>query len=302
MADEAHDKHGEGEHGGGGHGGGGHGGGGHGGGGHEEGHEGAPEWLISFADNVALIMGFFVILLAMNMAKKTAGGIGGENKFPSEDSTSMIDFVIEIRKAFNRPIDPEGNDPKEAIFRRRLKERAMVGETVVPGPDGPKHDVQAPRPSDWFSVAGAVSFADGEATISDEAQATLQEIARKIRGSRLIIEVRGNVSAAEAMRDKERAMRLGYDRALAAAKVLAAGGVEWERMRVVSCGDNERMKPRAESRDEHRTNQRVEVVQTLETMPPDPYGQGNEQRGGGDGGGTGPVSSAGTSKAEMPGY
>lgn len=34
---------------------GGHGGHGHGGG-HEE-HAGAPEWLISFADNVALLMG-----------------------------------------------------------------------------------------------------------------------------------------------------------------------------------------------------------------------------------------------------
>src|SRR6185295_16371327 len=100
MADETHEKHGEGEGhggGGGGHGGGGHGGGGHGGGGgHEEGHEGAPEWLISFADNVALIMGFFVILLAMNMAKKTAGGIGGEANMgghPNE-ANSMIDFAI----------------------------------------------------------------------------------------------------------------------------------------------------------------------------------------------------------------
>ena len=64
MAD--HDEHGEHEEG---HGGGSHGGG-HAAGGHEEGHEGAPEWLISFADNVALMMGFFVILLAMNMGPK----------------------------------------------------------------------------------------------------------------------------------------------------------------------------------------------------------------------------------------
>ncbi|MCL4212087.1 MAG: hypothetical protein KJZ68_15650, partial [Phycisphaerales bacterium] len=40
---------------------------GHGGGGHEEGHEGAPEWLISFADMVMLMMGFFVILFALNV-------------------------------------------------------------------------------------------------------------------------------------------------------------------------------------------------------------------------------------------
>ena len=99
MADKPHDKsaeHGEG----GAHKGGGHGGGhGHGGGGHEEHHEGAPEWLISFADNVALMMGFFVILLAMNMAKQTVGGIGGEAQMggnPNQANT-MIDFAIAVR-------------------------------------------------------------------------------------------------------------------------------------------------------------------------------------------------------------
>ena len=37
--------------------------GGHGGGGHDEEEEaGAPEWLISFADMVMLLMGFFVMI------------------------------------------------------------------------------------------------------------------------------------------------------------------------------------------------------------------------------------------------
>src|SRR5436189_972373 len=120
MAD--HEKHDEG-HGEGGHGG-GHGGhGAHGGGGHEEGHEGAPEWLISFADNVALMMGFFVILLAMNMAKPTLGGIGGAAKNTTDSSPEMEDFAIEVRKAFNTPVDINSTNPNEAALVKRLKQR-----------------------------------------------------------------------------------------------------------------------------------------------------------------------------------
>src|ERR1041384_7836114 len=84
--------------------------GGHGGG-HEEGHEGAPEWLISFADNVALMMGFFVILLAMNMAKPSMGGIGGQEKNPGGgESPAIQDFVIAMRQAFGNPVNPNSSD------------------------------------------------------------------------------------------------------------------------------------------------------------------------------------------------
>ena len=100
MAEKEH-KEGH-EHEGGSHGGGGHGAHG-GGGGHAEGeHEGAPEWLISFADNVALMMGFFVILLAMNMKDPTAGGIGGKDKNGGAPDSKSVDFVIAIRDAFSK--------------------------------------------------------------------------------------------------------------------------------------------------------------------------------------------------------
>src|SRR5688572_16054124 len=87
-------------------------GGGHGGGGHGDGeHEGAPEWLISFADNVTLMMGFFVIMLAMNMGPK-GGGEGEETgEAASSPSTSMIDLQIAIREAFNNPVNIGSKNP-----------------------------------------------------------------------------------------------------------------------------------------------------------------------------------------------
>src|SRR5262245_35934857 len=98
MASAEHSEHTEhGKSGGGHHGGGGGGHHHHGGGGHGDGeHEGAPEWLISFADNVMLMMGLFVIMLAMNMAKETMGGIGGEEEFGGAPTAEMADFVLPI--------------------------------------------------------------------------------------------------------------------------------------------------------------------------------------------------------------
>ena len=52
------------------------------GGDHDEEHDGAPEWLISFADMVMLIMGFFVILYALNATPPQQAGAEGDSDGP----------------------------------------------------------------------------------------------------------------------------------------------------------------------------------------------------------------------------
>ncbi|MBY0311472.1 MAG: OmpA family protein [Phycisphaerales bacterium] len=266
------------------HGGGGHGG--HGGGGHAEGeHEGAPEWLISFADNVALMMGFFVILLAMNMGPKATAVQGGEPGETNSGAASSaqadreLDFVIGIRQAFNRP--PSESDPRDAKLIKRLRERASKGgETNLPAPDGNDHDVQSARPSDWHKPSAVVYFELLETELSDEARSQLQLAAQQLKGTRWIIEVRGHVSASETRGHKDRAMRIGFDRALAAAGVLVSEGMTWDQLRVISCADNERATPRAGDSTGHHNNQRVEIVETLEHVASDPYNvSGNGESG-----------------------
>ena len=250
----------------------GHGGGGHGpAAGHEEHHEGAPEWLISFADNVALLMGFFVILLAMNMKKPSAGGIGGENKNPSTDAAAEADWVIGIRESFNSPVDMNSDDPNEAPLRARMRERKMIGDTLQPGPDGDKHDVQAPRPSDFVNITALILFGDGEAVISEDAIGTIVQAAEQLRGTKWIIECRGHASATETARDKGKSMHLAFDRGFAVAQELVRAGVPWDNLRVVGCADNERADPAARSQNGNRTNQRVEIVVTTEPVAADPY-------------------------------
>lgn len=295
MAEEHKEEHGEG----GGHGGGGHRrGGGHGGGSesHEE-HEGAPEWLISFADNVALMMGFFVILLAMNMDKPAAGGVGGEGKYPSETPTDkMTDFAIEMRAAFHSEVDINSTNPHEQELVKRLKERKLQGGTTAqPGVDGNKHDVQATRPSDWVKTIALAYFLDFDAQLNDEGKRGMAQAAQELKGQRWIVEVRGHVSATEAKDNKERAMRLAHERAYAAAIELVAQGMEWSQLRMVACADNERDVPRADNVEGHRTNQRVQVVTTQEPMPGDPYNGSSSGAGGGGGTGGGGAVRAGAS-------
>ncbi len=260
-----HEEHKEG-HGEGGHGGGGHGGGGHGGGGHAEGeHEGAPEWLISFADNVALMMGFFVILLAMNMQKPKAGGIGGESKMGGAPTTEMIDFIIAMREEFNNPIDIHSNNPAEAPMRKRILEK-QAGESVQPEEPGQGRERQAMVPTDFSNLGGKIFFEDDSPNMTDRAREQTRIIGLKLKGQRFIVEVRGHVSPSEAQSNTERAYNLAHARSMAVTKELIAQGVNPRQIRLSTAADNERTTARDMSydRDSDRQNQRVEVIMTGE--------------------------------------
>jgi flagellar motor protein MotB len=252
-----------------------HGGGGghgaHGGGGHEE-HEGAPEWLISFADNVALLMGFFVILLAMNMAPKTEGPMGGEGKGGNHASEArMMDFIISIREGFNRPIDMKSTDPDEMKLVRRIIEREG-GEGVRPDQiRGRFTEADSLERGTAKDITAKVEFDTDSAEVSPTGRATLLDAAKKLKDQGYIIEVRGHVSPFEARRDFELANSLAYDRAMAVARVLIESGIRKENLSVVSRGSFDPLVAKANDVESSRSNQRVEIILTREEVAPDPF-------------------------------
>lgn len=251
------------------------------GGGHHGGHheEGVPEWMVSFADNVCLMMGFFVIMLALNM--KPAQGGSGEDKKDGDAASAatassinpgLVDAAIAIRSAFNNPVNENSKKPEDQPLIARIKEkRTGVGKSREEAPMGDSDSVSSVRPSDYYSLGGVVPFLDNSAEITPSARRLIADVAQHLNGPRFMIEVRGHVSAMEAEQNVANAMKLSHQRAFAVAEALASEGLPWARLRVVACADHERVSPIAYDLKSHRSNQRVEVLVTKETMPDDPH-------------------------------
>lgn len=238
----------------------------HGGGDHEE-HEGAPEWLISFADNVMLQMGFFVILLALNMGPKATQETEGDgDKTGTRVQENMLDFAIAMREAFNNSVDPRSTNPKDQPLIQRMRERQGEGDAQRPGPAGRHRDVDAIQPSEVYTPGGVIQFTHQSASLSPDGMRTAATLAPKYRGTRWVVEVRGHVSSWETFRDPHRSMALSHERAMAVAAALVEHGVEWKQIRVVACGDHEPLAPPSHDAADNYINERVEIIQSREVM------------------------------------
>lgn len=267
MSDEKHPKKGKQGHGGGG-GGGGHGGGGHGGGGkHHEEESGAPEWLISFADNTALIMGFFVILLAMEMAKPHGGG-GGEGNLEGQ-STAQLDWAIGVREAFNNPVSLDSTDPGDRLLVARLRQRlgdspAKGGGSPTTSMTGDESAVRAIDDGTYFTVGGTVLFHQGSAEIAPDDTGALDGLARIVGGRRNRIIVRGHASGHDVPNEANLDYRdLSYHRARAVADYLVrTGNVREEILVLEAMGDSDPAEPRRYSAAGQAPNRRVQIILT----------------------------------------
>ena len=229
-------------------------------------HEGAPEWLISFADMVMLMMGFFVILFALNVQPKGGNpGGGGQEHEGVANEPDLVDFAIAVRRAFHNEVDLSSTDPADqALIQRILSDRARgsgagSGAASDAGTPGAERSVRSVRPSEGYGQGTHVGFPRRSAELTEAAGATLDDLARQLRGQSMVVEVRGHVGVGESYGDPERGMELAIDRALMAAKRLAAGGVDWWRIRVEAAGSNERLEPTPVDQAGDARNARVEV-------------------------------------------
>jgi outer membrane protein OmpA-like peptidoglycan-associated protein len=233
----------------------------------EEHHEGAPEWMISFADNTALIMGFFVIMLAMTLASavqsavQRGGGQAGEGGGTAAGSIvptpEVLDIMNSIRIAFNNPVDPNNPAPGEEAMAARLRQ-LLAGNAEDVGIAGDKRMVQALRDTDYHALSGFVLFEARSTELTPQAEADLKRFASLTKGLRLIIDIRAHVSAAEAYGQEDHGIRFSLERGLAVAKYLTKEGLDWRQLRVIPQGDTDPIQTRAYDATTHGQNACVE--------------------------------------------
>lgn len=237
-----------------------HGGmGGHGG--HDEEHEGAPEWLISFADMVMLIMGFFVILYALNASPPATAGAEGEGEGEAASSAAFdrwAEFVWNTRKAFGNPIDLDTTDPELKEIVDWYKSEGP-GRADQEGEAGDHAETYSPRKSGAQSAMVELKFAHDSEGLSTSARDAITRIADQIRGLPTMIEIHGHASRAEASRDVQAGIDLSYRRALVVARELAERGIDWRRIQLVAAGDNDPIEGHPDGDADDAPNRRVDL-------------------------------------------
>jgi outer membrane protein OmpA-like peptidoglycan-associated protein len=222
---------------------------------------------------VALMMGFFVVLLAMNMKPSPSGSVGvpGESDgtgtmgaMSDANNPEMLDLAIAIREAFNNPISE--TDPRDAVLAARKREKEGKGQAREHSPDGRHDRVEVVRPTEYSGLGGVVSFEEGSAAMTPEGRAQADRIAQRLRGMRVHIDLRGHCSSKEAVGRPDHGASLTFERTLAVAQHLVESGLPWDQLSLIAESANARLTEHPYDDQARRVQQRVEVIATSDDV------------------------------------
>lgn len=200
----------------------------------EESTAGVPEWFVTFADMMSLLLAFFIMLVSM-------GSFEAPAQFQS--------LVTMLHKQF-------GSSPS----------RVNTGPGHVAAADDvpDAHELTGTR-------TGGVIFFDGLATrLTDENKRAIAQIARQLTLSDATIEIRGH--AGEVPLDPLSGLRDHWDvadrRCHSTMAFLIEQGVDPSRIRLANAGTSE---PLYRGADAQRLGQNSRVEIRLMTPPPDGF-------------------------------
>lgn len=214
--------------------------------------EGAPEWMVSYADMITIMMAFFVVMYALSGRK---------------DESAARPVISSLKQQFG-PEWPFSNLVPGA-FRPRSKELArlkMNGRPdEAPGPGGgaevyvARPQTRTQRPGDSVLRGGDILFDDDRVALSDQQKLRLKALAAEIAGKPQKIEVRGHAARRVPSGNSEYrdAWDVAYARAREIVDYLVGLGIDPHRIRIGVAGSNEPVVAQDES--ERNANSRVEI-------------------------------------------
>lgn len=201
--------------------------------------EGLPEWIMSYADMITILMAFFVVMYSMA---------------PTGEATERQEEVMKsLREQFGprwqgmTSLGPgpyvQLNSPLANLETAGSREKGnnKKGEGSKKLRPIENRQPASLRPGDQPSVGGTIYFDDHDTQISESQEKALQGAVNEIGGKALKLEVRGHTSRRlpqdpQKFRDN---WDLAYERARNVMSYLVKEGIDPKRIRLAVAADNE---------------------------------------------------------------
>lgn len=231
----------------------------------EEAKAGAPEWMVTFADLMSLLLTFFVLLLSFSTTevvkfKEMMGSIRNALGMRSEVAPLDNPAGEKLLPSFKSG-DAQGGPTQEEL-EAQLKE--MLEQTGA----AQSGEAQLTKHGVVLQISGDLMFESGRAEISPQAMAVLDGLAEYVKDLDRGIDVIGHtddVPIATAVFPSN--WELSAARAGQAVRYLVEKGVDPHRLRAIGQADTEPLKEN-DSPENRATNRRVEFIFTERTEGP----------------------------------
>lgn len=224
---------------------------------------GAPEWLVTFGDMMALLLCFFILLQMFSELKQ---------------DREYQRVITAIKEAFGYsggigvlPVD----DPPLRSIVEQLEEMAIkqydeskTDRSPVKSVEGAHMRVRKIREGLVFTIGGASSFDEGSAEIKPAVRRELEKLSVLLGGRNNKITIRGHAAVKYLPPDSpyENLDDLSYHRARNVKRTLVELGMADRVFRMEAVGTREPLHPRAYQESDAAENRRVEIILTEELV------------------------------------